>query len=369
MSNLAPCVYQENCSGCQLWGIPSSLQLEQKKDHLQGLLQTAGLTPQIPIQIKETAASHLRNRLDFTWHEGRLGLYKKPTTERVILDIPYCEVLDPRLNEELQFLRSLPWKFTKASFRLRISPGHIFGLWIDAANTEIKEFLDEKNIAEALLKKGWIVEVGQKGKELVQVKDGFKLQVQKLRVWNESEFNGHKIPLYGIVSGFVQPSFSGQDLLRQSLHELLKGRSFKNCLEFGSGNGNWSFSLLDHCQKLIACELDATAVDGFEKTLGQYPEAQARIQILQGDFHQQKELKKDFDLAFVNPARSGLKDFAKELLKMPDLQKIVYISCYPESFIKDAKALKESFQLQEIHIVDQFPFTHHYEVIALFQRV
>jgi 23S rRNA (uracil1939-C5)-methyltransferase len=349
--------------------MPYQKQLELKRDHFLGLLKDADISLTHPLQMKKTLDRGHRNRLDFTWHQGNLGLYSNPTAERSILDIESCEILLPSLNQELQFLRSLLWNFSKASFRLKVSPQGFFGLWIDAANTEIKEFLDEKKIAQNLLARGWIVEVGQKKKELAFDGKAFRLQEQQLRVWNESKYRDQNIALYSTVSGFAQPSFLGQETLRKSLHELIEENTFENCLEFGSGNGNWSFSLLEHCQKLTACEQDSFALAGLRKSLVYYPQLEPRVQILEGDFHKQKSLGKDFDLAFVNPARSGLRSFAEELKLMPNLSKILYISCFPESFIKDALALKSHFRLEKVHLVDQFPQTHHYELAALFQRI
>ena len=49
--------------------------------------------------------------------------------------------------------------------------------------------------------------------------------------------------------------------------------------------------------------------------------------------------------------------------------KVVYVSCNPATFARDAKILKsEGYEIKEIQPVDMFPQTMHVETVALLIR-
>lgn len=80
-----------------------------------------------------------------------------------------------------------------------------------------------------------------------------------------------------------------------------------------------------------------------------------------------EELDK-FSYAVINPPRVGAKAQVEELAKS-SVEKIAYISCNPQSFVKDAEILiRGGYELLEVTPVDQFPMTAHLEIVATFLR-
>ena len=74
------------------------------------------------------------------------------------------------------------------------------------------------------------------------------------------------------------------------------------------------------------------------------------------------------DVAFLDPPRAGCsEDFLAALIKAePD--RIVYISCNPETQERDLKLLAKKYRPEEVQPVDLFPFTEHVETICLLSR-
>ena len=66
---------------------------------------------------------------------------------------------------------------------------------------------------------------------------------------------------------------------------------------------------------------------------------------------------------FVDPPRAGL-DPATCLL-LSRFNKIVYISCNPETLARDISMLSKTHKLVRLAAFDQFPYTHHLEAGAL----
>lgn len=66
------------------------------------------------------------------------------------------------------------------------------------------------------------------------------------------------------------------------------------------------------------------------------------------------------DVLFVDPPRKGLDNIALETLKKIKAEKIVYISCNPETLVRDLKELVKFYKIDKVQPVDMFPQTRTY---------
>ncbi|MBQ7927065.1 MAG: 23S rRNA (uracil(1939)-C(5))-methyltransferase RlmD [Lachnospiraceae bacterium] len=75
------------------------------------------------------------------------------------------------------------------------------------------------------------------------------------------------------------------------------------------------------------------------------------------------------DVVLMDPPRSGSDEaFLGSVLKVKP-KKIVYVSCNPETLVRDLKYLvKGGYQVQKAAGVDMFPFTEHVEAVALLTK-
>lgn len=73
--------------------------------------------------------------------------------------------------------------------------------------------------------------------------------------------------------------------------------------------------------------------------------------------------------AVVDPPRMGLSEAALRLLCAPRFRRLVYVSCNPATFARDAAALtKAGFVLRRVQPVDLFPQTSHVELVGRLDR-
>ena len=78
--------------------------------------------------------------------------------------------------------------------------------------------------------------------------------------------------------------------------------------------------------------------------------------------------KEHFDVVFMDPPRAGAsKAFLNSLLKLKP-ERIVYISCNPETLARDLKTLTKAYKVRKIQGVDMFPFTKHIECVVLLTK-
>ena len=85
--------------------------------------------------------------------------------------------------------------------------------------------------------------------------------------------------------------------------------------------------------------------------------------------------KSSSNIAFVDPPRAGLSEAALKILKgLKDFSYIVYLSCCPESLVRDLNELVPSgqkttgWQIKEIIPFDFFPKTKRLEVLTILEH-
>jgi len=79
-------------------------------------------------------------------------------------------------------------------------------------------------------------------------------------------------------------------------------------------------------------------------------------------------LQQGFDKVLLDPSREGALTVCHALVKaLP--KTIVYVSCNPSTFSRDAKVLiNGGYEMEKAGVAEMFPFTHHMEMMALFTQ-
>ncbi len=83
-----------------------------------------------------------------------------------------------------------------------------------------------------------------------------------------------------------------------------------------------------------------------------------------------KQCTQPADVVFLDPPRSGFTEsFLSGLARLAPAR-IVYISCNPETHVRDLAVLnRNGYAVRTVQPVDQFPFTAHLEAVSLLERV
>ena len=71
------------------------------------------------------------------------------------------------------------------------------------------------------------------------------------------------------------------------------------------------------------------------------------------------------DVVFMDPARAGADRRFLNALRNVAPEKIVYISCNPETLARDLSYLSKDYRITKIQPVDMFPMTKHIETVVL----
>jgi 23S rRNA (uracil1939-C5)-methyltransferase len=167
--------------------------------------------------------------------------------------------------------------------------------------------------------------------------------------------------------GFLQPTEEGQAILQAKVLEGVKNA--KAVADLFAGVGTFALMLAQkarvHAVETERASLDALAAAA-RGTPGLKPvtvEKRDLFKVPLGVL----ELAK-FDAVVLDPPRVGANAQAKELAKSK-IRRIVYVSCNPQSFARDARILVDGgYTMGTIAPVDQFLWSSHIELVAAFTR-
>ncbi|MFA6915529.1 MAG: methyltransferase [Parachlamydiales bacterium] len=115
-------------------------------------------------------------------------------------------------------------------------------------------------------------------------------------------------------------------------------------------------------------EYSPAAVKAAKANLKKY--AQASWNVIEGPVERLlRNLKGPFDLAFVNPPRTGMHPSAIQQLLKHQPEHLFYLSCMPSTLARDLQLLSSRYRLIHCTPFDLFPQTAHVETLARLQLI
>ncbi len=154
---------------------------------------------------------------------------------------------------------------------------------------------------------------------------------------------------------FLQATRRAEQAMRAAVADWLPG--VKRVADLFAGVGTLT---LGQPFRTTLYESDKPAADAVAK-LGGVRRDLFRNPLLAGDL-------KSFDAVVLDPPRAGAAAQVAELAQSK-IGRIVYASCDPGTFARDAKVLQEAgYRLEKLMPIDQFLWSVHVELIALFSK-
>lgn len=165
--------------------------------------------------------------------------------------------------------------------------------------------------------------------------------------------------------------FQVNTLQAEKLYEVLKNNlkleKDKTVLELYSGVGSIGIYLSKEAKNIFAVEIVESAVQAAKEN--------ARINNVNnithvvGDATEEtlmlQKQGKYFDYLVVDPPRKGLDEQGIELILKLEPKKIGYVSCNSATLARDLKLLSVKYDIENIELVDMFPWTSHVECCSV----
>jgi len=346
----APCIYFADCGGCGLQQLSENAYREFKRKMAQDALSHAGFGDTKIETVFLPAAA--RRRVEFKWNGSALAYYA--SRSRNMVPVENCLILEPALAKLMTPLSQALKKFSNIkTVSLTLSDSGVDMLLGLSDNHR-----PDKTAFEALAESLNLVRIG-----IVSENGEYTSAVKRKPV--TMDFGGYEVALP--PGAFLQASREGQKLLTDAV--LAGVGDAKRVVDLFSGIGTYSFPL-SKSAVTHAVEHDLPMVQSFKKNIKTLALAE-RLSVEERDLFRSplmvKELER-FDAAVINPPRIGAREQTKQIAAS-HLSRVVMVSCNPATFARDAKALREAgFTLASAQAVDQFVYSPHLEIVAVFTR-
>ena len=170
---------------------------------------------------------------------------------------------------------------------------------------------------------------------------------------------------------FYQVNPVQTEILYQKAIEFAHLTGKESVIDAYCGIGTIGLIASGHAKEVVGVELNKDAV---KDAILNAKENQIRnVRFFQGDAGEFMEAMaaegNSMDVLFMDPPRAGSDEkFMASAVKMGP-EKIVYISCNPETLARDLKYLtKKGYQVKKIQPVEMFAFTEHVETVCLLSK-
>jgi 23S rRNA (uracil1939-C5)-methyltransferase len=365
------CAHFGVCGGCRLQHMPPRAQLEQKQQLVLRTLDEIGrLQPGALLEplTGPSTGYRRRARLGVKHVPGKGGTlvgYREKNSAKVA-ELGACATLEPRVGAALRDLRGM---LDKLEIRHRI-PQLEVALGDDDTALVLRH-LDPLPARDRAVLVGFVRERGWQ----LYVQPGGPESVEPL--WPERpEPLRYALPDFDLELEFFPTDFvqvnaaMNRTLVRAALRQL-DVQADSRILDLFCGIGNFTLAAARRAARVTGVEGDATLTARARRNAQRNSIENARfvsadLSRFDAGWHWWHEA---WDRVLLDPPRTG----AEELLGALDRhlpERIVYVSCNPETLARDAGVLvhRKGYRLSRVGVVDMFPHTTHCEVLAVFDR-
>ncbi|MBT4988952.1 MAG: 23S rRNA (uracil(1939)-C(5))-methyltransferase RlmD [Rickettsiales bacterium] len=353
----AACEYFAECGGCSLQHLTDEFSKEFKIKQIQDALTRSEFGYGGDIKFVEVGANSRRRARFHVDSENKLGFFKERSHD--VVEIDNCLMLTKNLEALIPKLRnllaSLPHNIIAEIYVCEFD--NVIDLII---KLQPRIFIDK--VADALLKFAQDEQLNLKykdSKKLIEIfchrKPQLDISGMKLSVPSES---------------FIQATTTGQQAIIDELLDYVSNNETLNLLDLYCGIGAYGFALSDKVEKNTGIDsldnlISSISLNAKKNDLSHKINAYKRDLILNPI--RVTELK-GYDLVIINPPRSGAKTQIKELANS-NIKNLIMVSSNLNSFIADSKVLiSRGFALKKLTAIDQFYYTAHIELVAIFQK-
>jgi 23S rRNA (uracil1939-C5)-methyltransferase len=352
-ARIAPrCSVFGRCGGCQMQMLDEAAQIDHKQNVLERLLAPFTAHRQFawgePIVASAWHYRH-RARLAVATIDGKPAIGFKGNNSHQVIAVAECPILDERLQPLLhqipQWLAQLTqWRRLEEILIAVDADGVLAIDW----NSQRAFPKADAELLASLAKQEGVLAGGQ------------STLVYRSPVTG-SEF--HYTP-----RDFTQINPAINDALTQRMLQWLEPCAGETVADLFCGLGNFSQPLARRAQTVVGFESSVSMVERAAKNAAHAGLDNAKYSTLDL-FEHADQLDDVFDKVLLDPPRAGARAVCERLAKFKRLQRIVYVSCNPQTLARDlALLVAGGFVVRQAALVDMFPQTGHCEAVVRLSR-
>ena len=366
------CKYFGECGACRLYEGGYETQLQQKLE-----INRVRFEPfyKADIKVFKSPDAHYRARSEFKiWHEGEEIHYAMNHLEHkgvVLIDecpqvnVYIAELMPKLLGKITQ--KKMDFKLFGADF-LSSSKGEI------VVSLLYHRQLDDawQRVAQELAEELGIYIIGRARKQKLVIGQDYITETLKIQA-KEYKFKY-------IENSFTQPNPRvNEQMITWAMEQFSTASG--DLLELYCGAGNFTIPFATHFDKVLATEISKSSINAAKENMRLNDvtniefvrmSVEEFVQALDGvrEFRRMKDIKiENYNLnsIFVDPPRSGMDEASCHFSARHE--HILYISCNPETLVRDLEILSKTHEVTAMALFDQFPYTSHVEMgVKLIKR-
>ena len=377
------CPHFEMCGGCvwQHWQYQG--QLKQKTNHVKKAIESQGFDPNL---VRDTIGMdepwHYRNKMEFTFApDGTLGLHEQGNFRKVI-SLETCLIAGKEMVEAAMEVADWAKNHQLTGYNKDLHEGLLRHLMVrqSFATGEIMLALfateapavQLKNAADDLVKR--ITNKFPKVKSLLWLENtdwADRTQSERSHILAGRDFiydemGGYRFRLW--FDTFFQTNPPQAQKLVDLAIEMGQPKKTEKMMDLFCGVGTFSLPFADRVGKLAGIEIVETSIESAKRN--------AKDNGIENTYFLASDARKGIDqvlesfgnpeLLLLDPPRSGAGGKVMRRIGRAKPERIVYVSCNPDTFATDIKELEPfGYSLEVVQPVDLFPHTVHVEAVAL----
>lgn len=380
------CKWVTQCGGCSTQHCGPTAMLRLKQQALDGQISRQlklGALPWTAPVVSDNQAYRRKARLAVdARNKQAIKVGFRSANSSQIIDISACAILTPDLQNTMNLLHAVIHKEGSSqcgAYQALRFVGHITLMQLPEYNNECSISVHcVKSLSHDAMQ--WWANFAEKIRTDVDSKARVILYLKEktLRIFGSTKDDETEKHTQRDVkpnsSDFIQVNASVNskmlDLACKAMSDAKSDKSSDPILELYSGMGNFTWPLSKLSNKVLAIEGSQAMTEKAQRiaqTLG-INHVLHECRNLNDPRGIEDLLKNKKHKVLLDPSRDGAWAVCQQL-NIQVASKIVYISCNPQTWLRDAKVLIDNgFLLSSLTLMDMFPYTPHTELFSVFSH-
>jgi len=364
-----------HCRSCSLLDNAYEASLEQKTAALRQFFPDALIHPFVP--CRDVAGSRIRAKLAVTgtFDKPQLGFYDD---QHKIVAVNDCPLHHALINEFTQQLPAIIRETKLSPYDMQSDRGELKFVVITCSPSHrqlMVQFVLRSREAVDRIRSYWR-KMTDVEKQLVGV---MSINLQPAR---SSTITGPEeiliseqtnLPigfadtelLFGPQS-FLQTNYEVAAALYAAAGSILRDQAAESMLDLYCGAGAFSLTAGANARAVIGIDVSANAIACATEAANRNSRTNVQFQCRSLEAITADRLaERDFDAIICNPPRRGLDAATVALIQALQPRLLLYSSCNAATLNRDIARIAADYQIESLQPFDMFPFTQHFEVLAV----
>ncbi len=381
----ARCAHFGTCGGCVYQGFSYESQVREKERLVIESLQKLGGFPEPPVEpiIPSPDTFFYRNKMEFSFADQNgelvLGLHERGHFEKMF-DVQSCFLQSELSNQIVAFCREYFARLGFPGYNWHTHEGFLRFLVIREGKVTGDVMVVLVTAAGEASLKTWAEALVQKFPQIASILhlvNPTKAQIatgeEEIVLWGKPFIKEKigKFHFYLSAKTFLQTNSRQAEKLYQTVLEVCQLSGNEKILDLYCGAGTISLFVSPYAREVEGVEIVPEAIEMAKKNKKENGVENVRFVLGEArKIAKQYRLEdRKFDRIIVDPPRAGLHPkVIRDVLPL-GAEKIIYVSCNPTTFARDAKLFAEGgYRLKRVIPVDMYPHTFHVELVGLLEE-